>query len=92
MTRMGEEFMRRRKFHDMPEVHHGHAMADVFDDGEIVRDEEIRNPLRGLQIHEQINDLGLHGDIQRAHWFIADNKARIYGESSCNPYALTLPA
>src|SRR5690606_33409768 len=44
MTWRAIERGRRRLFHDSPEVHHRDPMAEVFDDGEIVGDEEIREP------------------------------------------------
>jgi len=37
---------------DTPEIHHSHAVADMGDDGEVMRDEEIREVVLALQIDQ----------------------------------------
>ena len=44
------------------------------------------------QITQQIDDLRLHGNIQRTHGFIADDQARIAGKRAGNRDALALAA
>ncbi len=47
-------------FDDTAEVHHGDLVCEVFDHGEIVRDEEIRQIKLFLQVTKQIEYLRLH--------------------------------
>src|SRR4051812_5233306 len=56
MLRIPEERMLVRELDNAPEVHDGDAMADVLDDREVVRDEEIRESQLVLKIHEQVDD------------------------------------
>lgn len=44
--------------------------------GEVVRDEQVGHALFPLQVLQQIQNLRLHRDIQRADRFIADNQPR----------------
>ena len=67
-------------------------MADVLDDREIVRDEQIRHPELVLQIHQQIDDLCLHRHIERGNGFVANDQPRIGCERTRDAEALTLPA
>ena len=39
-------------------------VADVFDHGEVVRDEEIGQPQLFLQVLQEVDDLGLDGDVE----------------------------
>jgi hypothetical protein len=48
MKRVRVEVCRGRHFDDAPQIHHGHAVRDVFDDGEAVRDEQIGEIKLGL--------------------------------------------
>ena len=57
----------------------GDLIADVFDHGEVMRDEEVGEIEFFLQIHQEIDDLGLHRDIQGADWFVADDEFWFYG-------------
>jgi len=46
-------------FHDSPQVHHCHAVAEKANDLEIVRNEEVTYAQGVAQIQEQVDDLGL---------------------------------
>jgi hypothetical protein len=60
MSRLRVDPGRRRPLDDLAEVHDRDVIGDVTDDGEIVRDKEIREaPLR-LKIRQQVQHLGLH--------------------------------
>ncbi len=51
--------------HDPAQVHHGHAMADVPDHRQVVRDEQDREAEVALELGEQVQHLRLHGHVQR---------------------------
>ena len=50
MLRRPEELAFLRQFDDFAEVHHGHAVRHVLDDGEVVTDEQHREPELLLQV------------------------------------------
>ena len=64
----------------------------MLDDTEIVADEEIRQVELGPQVHEQVDDLGLYGDVERRDGLIANEELGIDGEGAGNADAATLPA
>ena len=53
---------------DAPEVHHAHAVGDVAHHREVVRDEEVGEPVLALQVPHEVEDLRLHRDVERARW------------------------
>ena len=59
MQRVVVERLPVGQLHDLAEVHHGHAVRDVTDHREVVGDEQIGQPELGLEILEQVDDLGL---------------------------------
>ena len=75
-----------------PRSHHRDAAADVFHDGEIVGDEEVRDASLLLQILEQVDDLRLDRDIQGADRFVAHDQFRFDGEGARDADALPLAA
>ena len=92
MLRMGEQRAARRELDDAAEIHHRDAVADVLDDREVVRDEEIRQAELRLQVHEQVDDLRLHRHVQRRDGLVADDHLGLDGEGARDPQALALSA
>ena len=80
----------RRKFDDAAQVHHPDPVCDVVHDGEIVRDEEVREPHAPLQIAHQVQYLRLHRDVQRRSRLVAHQEARLGGERARDRDALPL--
>ena len=78
--------------HNTPEIHHRHTVADVLDDRQIVRDEEIRQLEFVLQVHHEVDDLGLDRHVQRRHRLITHDELRAQRQSTRNAYTLALPA
>ena len=50
-------------------------MADVLDHGEVVGDEQVGQTVLGLEVHQQVYDLGLDGNIQSGDGFVGDDEA-----------------
>ena len=48
------------QFYDPSEIHDGNAIADVFDDVEIMGNEKIGQVVFFLKFPEQVDDLGLN--------------------------------
>jgi hypothetical protein len=64
---------------DPPEVHHCHTLADVFHDRQVVRHEEHRHTQVSLQVGDQVQNLGLHADVESRDRFVGDDQFRIAG-------------
>ena len=77
---------------DLAGVHDGDAVADVFDDGEVVRDEDQREVEFVDQVGDQVEDLGSDGDVEGAHWFVGDQDAGARGQGAGDGDALALAA
>ena len=77
---------------DLAAEHHGHAVADVADDGEVVRDEQVGDAGALLDLDEQIQHTLLGRQVQCRHGLVADDELRIEREGARDRDALTLPA
>jgi hypothetical protein len=71
-------------------VHDGDQMAHVPNDLQVVADEEVADPEVALQVHEQIEDLALHGHVERGDRLVADDEVRLESESPGDADALLL--
>ena len=67
-------------------------MADVLDDREVVRDEEVGEAELRLQVHEQVDDLRLHRDVERRDGLVADDDPGLDRERARDAEALALAA
>ncbi len=92
MLRLADEGLGFGQFHDFAEVHDHHAAADVLDHGEIVRNEQIGDAALLLEVAQQVDDLRLHGDVERADGFVADDEFGFHGEGAGDADALALAA
>ena len=50
-------------FNDFSQVHHGYPVADMANHAQIMGDEQIGQPKFILKFFQQVNDLGLDGNI-----------------------------
>lgn len=77
---------------DVPAVHDGDAVGHAGDDAEIVRDEDDGGVPFLLQILHQLEDLRLHGHVERRRRFVGDEQVGITGQRHGDHQALALPA
>jgi hypothetical protein len=70
MGRLGEDRCGLAVLDNATEVHDGDFMGQILDDPQVMRDEEIGELITCLEVTEQVQDLGLHRDIQRTSGFI----------------------
>ena len=89
---MGIDLLRIAGFDDAPQIHDADAVADVADDVQIVRDEQIRKPQLILKAHQQIQHLRLNGNIQRGNRLIRNDETRARDQGAGDGDALTLTA
>src|SRR5687768_12964158 len=92
MLRVIVQFVGRPDLDDLAEVHHGHAVADMPDHREVVRDEQVRQVEFSLKIFQQVDDLRLNGHVQRGDRFVADDEFRLEGQRARDADTLALPA
>ena len=64
MTGMGKQFIPAGVFHRRAQVHDHHLVGDMVDNREIVADKEVGQVIFILQVGQQVEDLGLDGDVQ----------------------------
>ena len=76
--------------HDPSPIHHRQPVADVLDKPQVVRDEEVRQLQSLLQIHQQVDDLCLDGDVQRRDRLVGDDERRVERQCAGEADALTL--
>jgi hypothetical protein len=96
---LGVGVLRRREhlsdlplFDDSALEHHADAVRDTAHDAKVMGDEEHRHAQPLLQLLQQLEDLRLHGDIERRGRLIGDEELRLIGERHGDHHALALPA
>lgn len=72
--RFGEQRLAGRNLYDPPQIHDCDAVADMLDDAEIMRDKHEGDAQLLLQIHEQVQDLRLYGNIKRRDRLVEDDE------------------
>src|SRR5438876_295323 len=92
MSGVPVNLLARATFDDPAEVHDRHPVAHVLDHPEIVGDEQQREPELPLQVVQQVQYLGLDGDVERRHRLVRDDEARADRERARDPDALALAA
>ncbi len=92
MLRIFEDRRARADFHDPAQIHHTYLMGDPFDHGHVMADEQVTQAQVRLQVHHQVDDLRLHGHIQRADRLIRDDQLGVYSERAGYGGALALAA
>ena len=79
-------------FDDFAEVHDGDAVGDVPHDGQVVGDEQVGEVEFALQVVEEVDDLGLDGDVEGGDGFVGDDQFRAQGQGAGDADALALAA
>jgi hypothetical protein len=90
MLRGGRHLVPRPELDDFTVVHHGHTVADVTHDSQVMRDEEVRDTGPFLDLDEEVEDARLGRQIERGDGFVAHNEPGIERESPRNSDALAL--
>jgi hypothetical protein len=64
------------------QIHHRHVVGDLGDDADVMGDEDDGHAQLALELLEQVDDLGLGGDVERRGGLVGDQQARVAGESA----------
>src|SRR5262249_52266155 len=73
-------------------IHHGNAVGDMLYDGQVVRNENVRQSELILQIAKQIEDLRTDRYVKRGHRLVANDEFRFDGKRAGDRDALSLAA
>src|SRR5690554_1278077 len=92
VSRVGEDLLDRALLHDLPAVHHDHAVAHLRNDAEVVRDQEHRHAETVTEPRNQLQDLGLDRHVERGGRLVGDQEVRLAGERDGDHHALALAA
>ena len=92
MARIGEHARGFPRFDNLSVLHHNHIVGDAPDNVEVVGDEQHRHAELGLQVFEQLEDLRLHGDVERRRRLVGDQEIGVVGERHGDHHALALTA
>src|SRR4030042_3690184 len=59
-----EEILSIGDFHHLSQIHDGNSITDMFDDTKVMGYEEIGKAQLIPQVHQEVEDLSLDGDIE----------------------------
>jgi hypothetical protein len=90
MARLSIDLARVCDLDDPTQVHDGDTPADVLDHVEVMGDEEKAQPELVLKIAQEVDDLGLNGDVERTHWLVGHDETRRNSKRTRNADTLTL--
>jgi len=92
MTGVGIKCILVGDFDYPAKVHDSHSMAHVFHDSQIVGDKQASYSHLLLQVHQQVQNLGLYRHVQGAYRFVTDDKPGLEGDSPGDADPLPLSA
>ncbi|MPN05417.1 hypothetical protein SDC9_152667 [bioreactor metagenome] len=87
-----EHLAGRSAFYHGASIHHQHAVHVLRDHAQVVRDEDQRHAALVHQIGDEVEDLLLHGDVERGGGFVRNQQLGVAGQSHGNGDALALAA
>ena len=88
----GEELRGGAFLDQAAQVHDHDAVGDVLDHADGVADEEVAQGQFLAQFHEEVEDLGLDGDVQGGHGLVGDDQLGAHGQCAGYADALALAA
>jgi hypothetical protein len=87
-----EHLLRGSHLDDPPEVHDGEAVGDVPGQAEIVSDHQSGQSELIAQPQQQREDLASYRRVERGHWLVGDEHARLEHQRPRDDDPLALPA
>ena len=77
---------------DLARVHHHHPVGHLGDDAEVVGDQHQPEAHLLLQLPEQLQHLGLHGDVERGGRLVGDDDVGLHRQRHGDHHPLALAA
>src|SRR4051794_6932643 len=87
-----EQILRPALFDDPAQIHHRDLVAEIVDDGQVVADQDVTEAELLLEVLHQVQDLRLHGDVERGDRLVGDDQLRLGDQRARNSDALALAA
>nr|WP_261984436.1 hypothetical protein [Rhodococcus sp. WS3] len=91
VARITEYLVTTAELNDLTQVHHRDPMADLFNDCQVVADEQVTKPETILQVDHEVENACLDGHIEGGNRLISNDKLRLEGKGSSDADALALP-
>ena len=92
MVGSGEDLVRRASLHDVATIQDHDAVGQVLHDLQVVRDEEVGRAPARLQLLQEVEHRGLHGDVQARDRLVADHEPGACRKGTGDGHALLFPA
>ena len=80
------------QLHQIAQVHHADAVGHIGNHVQIVGDKQVGQAELLAQIQQQVQHLGLDGDVQSGDGLVADHKVRVQNQGDGNGHTLALAA
>ena len=77
---------------ELAQIHDSDGIGHVLDHGQVVGDEDIGEMPTALEFLQEVQDLGLDGDVQGRDGFVGHDQLGVEGERPGQPDPLTLAA
>ena len=90
VPRFAAHDVRRSNLDDLAHVHHGHAVADSFNDAEVVRDEDIGKAEHRLQVEDEAQDRRPYRDVESGHGLVENDNLRFEDQRASDGDSLAL--
>ena len=85
---LGQDGAGGARLDELARLHDRHAVAQVGDDAEVVRDEEHRHVALGLQVAEQVEHFGLHRHVEGRGRLVGDDQVGVGRDGAGDQHAL----
>ena len=92
MLRRAHDVGGRADLDEFPVVQHGEPVGDLIGDAEVVGDEQDRAPEVVAQFAQQIQQLRLHGDVERGGRLVGHQQRRLIRDGDGRHHALAQTA
>ena len=89
---VAEDLLDRALLDDLAVLHDHDAVAERAHDLEVVRDEEVGEARLVLQLAQQLDDLGLHRQVERRGRLVEEDELGLERDGAGDGEALPLPA
>jgi len=76
----------------LAQIHNADTVGNVTDNAQVMGDEEVSKAEVILQLGEQVEDLGLNGNVKGGNGFVADDELGVHGQGTGDSDTLTLAA
>jgi ABC-type dipeptide/oligopeptide/nickel transport system ATPase component len=80
VARVGEQLVARSELDDPASVHDRDGVAEAGHHAEVVRDQDRRGVHLAAERAQQVEDLGLHGRVERGRRLVGDQQGRVAGD------------